>query len=41
MNPYTLGVLILVLVVACAEINSFRRLHNLRRYEKTVKEKKA
>lgn len=41
MSPYTCGILILVVLVACAEVNSFRRAHSVRRYEQDVKSRKA
>lgn len=37
LSPETLGVVVLIVLVVCAEVNSFRRLHNVRRYEKSAR----
>lgn len=40
MNPYTLGVLILLLLVACAEVSSLQRARSVRRYTKSAQEQR-
>ena len=37
MNPYTVGVVILVALLACAEASSLWRTYNVRRYEESCK----
>lgn len=41
MNPETVGVVILLVVVLCVEARSFHRVSNVRRYEQSVKRASA